>query len=45
MKRQSTEGEVCLITEAGTGFGRLLALQLAQKRAKLILWSRNPERK
>nr|CAB3254195.1 estradiol 17-beta-dehydrogenase 11 [Phallusia mammillata] len=37
-KYKSVEGEVCLITGAGNGMGRLLAMEFAKRKAKLILW-------
>jgi len=35
---KSVEGEICLVTGAGNGIGRLLAIEFAQRKAKLILW-------
>ncbi|XP_028925724.1 retinol dehydrogenase 10 [Ornithorhynchus anatinus] len=40
-KEKSVAGEVCLITGAGGGLGRLFALEFARRRALLVLWDIN----
>lgn len=35
---KSVEGQVCVITGAGSGLGRLFALEFARRRATLVLW-------
>ncbi|CAK8673794.1 unnamed protein product [Clavelina lepadiformis] len=40
---KSVAGEVCLITGAGNGMGRLMALNFAQRKAKLVLWDMDAE--
>ena len=35
---KSVEGEVCLITGAASGIGRLMALEFARRKAILVLW-------
>lgn len=36
-------GQVCLITGAGSGLGRLFALEFARRRALLVLWDINTQ--
>ncbi len=38
---KSVSGEVVLITGAGSGIGRLMAIKLAAMQARLILWDVN----
>lgn len=40
-KEKSVAGQVCLITGAGSGLGRLFALEFARRRARLVLWDIN----
>lgn len=40
---KSVSGEVCLITGAGGGLGRLFALEFAREEAELVLWDCNTE--
>lgn len=40
---KSVDGEVCLITGAGGGLGRLFALEFAREGAELVLWDCNTE--
>lgn len=40
---KSVSGEVCLITGAGGGLGRLFALEFAREGAELVLWDCNTE--
>ncbi|KGL81437.1 Retinol dehydrogenase 10, partial [Tinamus guttatus] len=40
-KEKSVAGQVCLITGAGSGLGRLFALEFARRRALLVLWDIN----
>jgi len=42
-KRKNIEGQTALITGAGSGIGRLLALRLAKKHCTLVLWDINAE--
>ncbi|XP_066513508.1 retinol dehydrogenase 10-B-like [Hoplias malabaricus] len=37
-REKSVEGEVCVITGAGSGLGRLFALGFARRGASLVLW-------
>ena len=41
LPRKSVTGEVVLITGAGSGLGRLMALQFAKLGARLVLWDVN----
>ncbi|XP_060631464.1 retinol dehydrogenase 10 [Anolis sagrei] len=40
-REKSVAGQVCLITGAGSGLGRLFALEFARRRARLVLWDIN----
>ncbi|XP_078489522.1 retinol dehydrogenase 10-B isoform X1 [Ciona intestinalis] len=40
---KSVSGEVCLITGAGNGIGRLMAIEFAKRRAKVVLWDFDKE--
>jgi len=40
---KSVSGEVCLITGAGGGLGRLFALEFAREEAELVVWDCNTE--
>lgn len=40
---KSVENEITLITGAGSGLGRLMAIEFAKRKAKLILWDINTE--
>jgi len=40
----STEGKVCVVTGASSGIGRQVALELARRRARVVLVCRSPER-
>lgn len=42
-KEKSVAGQVCLITGAGGGLGRLFALEFARRRARLVLWDINAQ--
>lgn len=42
-KEKSVAGQVCLITGAGSGLGRLFALEFARRRAQLVLWDINTQ--
>lgn len=42
-KEKSVTGQVCLITGAGSGLGRLFALEFARRRAQLVLWDINTD--
>ncbi|KAG8536351.1 hypothetical protein GDO81_026558, partial [Engystomops pustulosus] len=42
-KEKSVSGQVCLITGAGSGLGRLFALEFARRRAQLVLWDINTQ--
>ncbi|XP_026547462.1 retinol dehydrogenase 10 isoform X1 [Notechis scutatus] len=42
-KEKSVAGQVCLITGAGSGMGRLFALEFARRRARLVLWDINTQ--
>ncbi|XP_068042766.1 retinol dehydrogenase 10 isoform X2 [Anomalospiza imberbis] len=42
-KEKSVAGQVCLITGAGSGLGRLFALEFARRRALLVLWDINTQ--
>ncbi|XP_041922901.1 epidermal retinol dehydrogenase 2 [Alosa sapidissima] len=42
-RRKSVAGETVLITGAGSGIGRLLALEFAKQGARLVLWDINQE--
>uniref|UniRef100_A0A8C2A9E7 NADP-retinol dehydrogenase n=1 Tax=Cyprinus carpio TaxID=7962 RepID=A0A8C2A9E7_CYPCA len=37
-REKCVEGQVCVITGAGRGLGRLFALEFARRRATLVLW-------
>ncbi|XP_030071438.1 retinol dehydrogenase 10 isoform X2 [Microcaecilia unicolor] len=41
LREKSVAGQVCLVTGAGSGLGRLFALELARRRALLVLWDIN----
>nr|XP_033789286.1 retinol dehydrogenase 10 isoform X2 [Geotrypetes seraphini] len=41
LREKSVAGQVCLVTGAGSGLGRLFALELARRRARLVLWDIN----
>lgn len=38
LRKKSIEGEIALITGAGSGIGRQISLNLAQRGAHLVLW-------
>ncbi len=40
-KEKSVAGQVCVITGAGGGLGRLFAMEFARRRATLVLWDIN----
>lgn len=40
-REKSVEGQVCVITGAGSGLGRFFALEFARRRAILVLWDIN----
>ncbi len=40
-REKSVAGEVALITGAGSGIGRLMAIKLAAQGAKVVLWDIN----
>ncbi|XP_029447337.1 retinol dehydrogenase 10 isoform X2 [Rhinatrema bivittatum] len=40
-REKSVAGQVCLVTGAGSGLGRLFSLELARRRARLVLWDIN----
>ncbi|XP_070295749.1 retinol dehydrogenase 10-A-like [Salvelinus sp. IW2-2015] len=42
-KEKSVAGQVCLITGAGSGLGRLFAKEFARRRAVLVLWDINSQ--
>ncbi|XP_041101847.1 retinol dehydrogenase 10-A [Polyodon spathula] len=42
-KEKSVAGQVCLITGAGSGLGRLFAKEFARQRAVLVLWDINSQ--
>ncbi|XP_048866040.1 retinol dehydrogenase 10-B [Brienomyrus brachyistius] len=42
-KEKSVAGQVCLVTGAGRGLGRLFAKEFARRRAVLVLWDINSE--
>ena len=42
-RRHSVEGQIVLITGAGSGIGRSVALRLAKRGAKIISWDVNTE--
>eukprot|EP00061_Rhincodon_typus_P017266 g45882.t1 len=42
-KEKSVCDQVCLITGAGSGLGRLFALEFAKRNANLVLWDINQE--
>lgn len=42
-RRKSVAGETVLITGAGSGLGRLLALEFSKLGARLVLWDINQE--
>lgn len=42
-KEKSVAGQVCLITGAGSGLGRLFAKEFARRRAILVLWDINSQ--
>ena len=42
-KEKSVAGQVCVITGAGSGLGRLFALEFARRRALLVLWDINKQ--
>jgi hypothetical protein len=41
VKPKSLGGKIALVTGAGHGIGRAIALELARKGAKLVLWDIN----
>ncbi|KAL2097404.1 hypothetical protein ACEWY4_006611 [Coilia grayii] len=43
MREKSVVGQVCLITGAGSGLGRLFAKEFARRGATLVLWDINRE--
>ncbi|XP_029447175.1 epidermal retinol dehydrogenase 2 [Rhinatrema bivittatum] len=43
IRKKNVAGEIVLITGAGSGIGRLLALEFAQRGATLVLWDINHE--
>lgn len=42
-KEKSVAGQVCVITGAGSGLGRLFAKEFARRRAILVLWDINSQ--
>lgn len=42
-KEKSVAGQVCVITGAGSGLGRLFAKEFARRRAVLVLWDINKQ--
>lgn len=42
-KEKSVAGQVCVITGAGGGLGRLFAREFARRRAVLVLWDINSQ--
>lgn len=42
-KEKSVAGQVCVITGAGSGLGRLFAKEFARRRAVLVLWDINSQ--
>ncbi|XP_006004567.2 retinol dehydrogenase 10-A [Latimeria chalumnae] len=42
-QEKSVAGQICLITGAGSGLGRLFALEFARRRALLVLWDINSQ--
>lgn len=42
-KEKSVAGQVCVITGAGSGLGRLFAKEFARRRATLVLWDINSQ--
>lgn len=42
-QQKNVAGEIVLITGAGSGLGRLLALQFARRGSVLVLWDVNKE--
>lgn len=42
-REKSVVGQVCLITGAGSGLGRLFAKEFARRGATLVLWDINRE--
>lgn len=42
-KEKSVAGQVCVITGAGGGLGRLFAKEFARRRAVLVLWDINSQ--
>lgn len=40
-KYKSVKGEVCLVTGAGSGIGRLMAQDFARRGATMVLWDIN----
>ncbi|XP_067303663.1 epidermal retinol dehydrogenase 2 [Pseudorasbora parva] len=43
VRRKSVSGELVLVTGAGSGIGRLMALELARLGARLVLWDINED--
>lgn len=42
-REKSVGGQVCVVTGAGSGLGRLFALEFARRRATLVLWDINTQ--
>lgn len=42
-REKSVAGQVCVITGAGSGLGRLFAKEFARRRAILVLWDINSQ--
>ncbi|XP_078396591.1 epidermal retinol dehydrogenase 2-like [Cetorhinus maximus] len=43
VRRKNVSGEIVLVTGAGSGIGRLVALEFARRHATLVLWDINEE--